>query len=257
MGIYKKTGIRKLAIYTNDIITLIRTYGLKDGLSIFSGLSNRKGYGFQVRASFFLNPIYLRDNFSDPAIFNQVFLEQQYKLDEILSLNAKRIIDAGANIGCASLYFSTIYPNAHIVAIEPETSNFELLQKNTANYKNIVCKQAALWDKNEKLSITNPESLAAGFMVEQSEESAIEGVTVNQILEELNWDALDIVKIDIEGAEKEVFSTNCDWLLKAKVLIVELHDRYKADCTKTFFKSLEPFAYKAYFHHENIFILLK
>lgn len=230
---------------------------MKRGLSLFRSLSIKKGAGFSIQAPFFRNPVYLRDNFSDPAIFRQVFLEQQYKLDEILSIDAKRIIDAGANIGCASLYFSTIFPNAEIVAIEPEGENFQLLQKNTANYKNVTCKNAALWDKNEMLSITNPESLSAGFMVEQTEENAIEGLTISQVLEEQNWNTIDIVKIDIEGAEKEVFLANTDWLKKAKVLIVELHDRYKEGCTKAFFKSLEPYTYKAYFHHENIFILLK
>jgi FkbM family methyltransferase len=257
MGIYKRTGVRKIAIYVIDAITFIRSYGLKDGLSLFRGFTKKKGSGFRIRASFLQNLVFLRDNISDQAIFRQVFLEQQYKLDELLSLDAKRIIDAGANIGCASLYFSKIFPGAEIVAIEPENSNFQLLKRNTAGYKKIACKHAALWGKNEMVSIANPEAEAASFMVQQTAESSIEGFTVDYILNENDWDTVDIVKIDIEGAEKEVFAENCNWLSKTKVLIVELHDRYKTDCTKTFFRSLEGLSYDAYFQHENIFILFK
>ena len=257
MGLYQKTGVRKVAIYAIEAITWIRIYGFKDGMSIFRSLDKRRNSHYEVSASFLKNRIRLRDNYSDKAIFRQVFFDLQYKLDDIVAINASRIIDAGANIGFGSLYFSKVFPGAEIVAIEPENENFNLLKHNTRNYKNIRCLQAALWNKNEMVSIANPDSLAASFMVESKAESSIQGITIGQLLEEQNWDRVDIVKIDIEGAEKEVFSADNEWLRKTKLLIVELHDRYKADCTKTFFRALENYRYEAYFQHENIFVLLK
>jgi FkbM family methyltransferase len=257
MGIYEKAGIRKIAIYNVELITWIRTYGLKDGWSLFSDLSKAKEPFFKIKTSFFKNDVWLRNNYSDQAIFRQVFYEKQYELKHIVPIQPKKIIDAGANVGFASLYFSYIFPDTEIVAVEPEPNNFHLLEKNTTAYNNIICKHAAIWYKEEKVNISNPDSLAASFMVEKTNENAIQGITIDSILAERNWDQVDIVKMDIEGAEKEVFSGNNSWLHKTKLLIIELHDRYKPDCTKTFFKALENIDYEAYFQHENIFILFK
>ena len=153
----------------------------------------------------------------------------------------RRIIDGGANIGCASVYFSLRFPEAKIVAIEPEKNNFELLNKNIAPYKNIQSLQAGIWDKDETLSLTNPEGGAAEFMFEHnsSVENNINGMTIPSIMNSQNWDDVDILKLDIEGAEKEVFAANdLSWLKKVKLLIIELHDRYKEGCTKTVFEAL-------------------
>jgi len=61
------------------------------------------------------------------------------------------IVDAGANIGLASICFANKYANATIIAVEPEQSNFELLEENVAPYPNIVPVQAALWYEDSEV----------------------------------------------------------------------------------------------------------
>jgi len=257
MGVYQKLGVRNLAITVIDFITWVRQYGFSPGFSINRSLAKSKNGFFIIRAKNFKNPIYLRDNYSDKAIFYQVFYQQQYHLQQLDTFNAQFIIDAGANIGLASVYFSNLYPSARIIALEPEKGNFELLQKNTTAYANVTSLNKALWHKNEKINIQNPESLAASYRVEASADATIDATTVNDLLTQYQWDHIDIMKIDIEGAEKEIFAADTSWLRKVKVLIIELHDNYKTDCTKTFFKALEDYNYEALFHHENIFIFFK
>ncbi len=243
-----------------EFINWVRLYNYADGMSIFRSLRKATKSFFKVNASFFPQPVILRNNYSDRAIFLQVFYEKQYDLYDQQLPAAQTIIDAGANIGLASIYFSIKFPNAEIVAVEPEKENFKLLKKNTNSYNNIDPMQAGIWDKNEAIRITNPETLAAGFMVEANNKSdeSINGITIRNIMETKNWKNIDILKMDIEGAEKEVFSANdMEWLSKVKVLIIELHDRYKPETTKVFFKALNNFNYDAYFHHENIFIFFK
>jgi hypothetical protein len=64
--------------------------------------------------------------------------------------------------------------------------------------------------------------------------------------------------MDIEGAEKEVFETNYrDWLPKVKTMVVELHDRYKEGCSKTFFKTMSEYDCSSRIRHENIICDLK
>jgi FkbM family methyltransferase len=260
MGIYQKIGLRSIGIEVTNAINYIRLYGLNDGLKLFYSTSSKKKLKYYAKASFLKKPFELRDNKSDKAIFSQVFYEKQYDLYGVDFPEATKIIDGGANIGCASVYFSIRFPKAEILAIEPEENNFSLLKKNAEPYKNIMCVQAGIWNKNENLSIANPEGGAAEYMFENNAESKsiINGMTIQSLLNLKNWNHADIIKLDIEGAEKEVFSAeDLSWLNNTKLLIIELHDRYKKDCTKTVFAALNKFNYDAYFHHENIFIFFK
>jgi FkbM family methyltransferase len=260
MGFYEKIGLRKVGIQTINFINSIRLYGLKNGVKLFITTFFKKQSGYYANASFFKQPLVLRDNQSDKPIFFQVFYENQYDLYGVDFPEATKIIDGGANIGCASVYFSIRFPKAEILAIEPEENNFSLLKKNADPYKNITCVQAGIWNENEKLSIANPEGGAAEYMFENNAESKsmINGMTIQSLLNLKNWNHADIIKLDIEGAEKEVFSAeDLSWLNNTKLLIIELHDRYKKDCTKTVFEALNKFDYDAYFHHENIFIFFK
>lgn len=260
MGIYQKIGLRNIGIEVTNAINSIRLYGLNDGLKLFYSTFSKKNSKYFAKASFLKQPFELRDNESDKAIFFQVFYEKQYDLYGIEFPDAKKIIDGGANIGCASVYFSLRFPKAQILAIEPEKDNFSLLEKNTEPYKSITCLQAGIWNKNEKLSITNPEVGAAEFMFGNNiiNDDPVNGMTIQSLLDLQQWDEVDILKVDIEGAEKEVFSApDLSWLKKVKLLIIELHDRYKKDCTKTVFEALRAFDYDAHFHHENIFIFFK
>jgi FkbM family methyltransferase len=260
MGKFEKLGFRNLGLRIIEWINWIRLYGLKNGQYLFFSTLLKKKSMFHAKASFLKEPFLLRDNKSDKPIFYQVFYEKQYDLYGVDFPDAKTIIDGGANIGCASVYFSLHFPNAKIVAIEPEKNNFELLKKNVEPCKNIQCIQAGIWDKNEKLSLTNPKGGAAEFMFDSNTnvDNSINGMTISAIMNSQHWNEVDILKLDIEGAEKEVFSSNdLSWLTKVKLLIIELHDRYKEGCTKVVFKALNEFNYDAYFHHENIFIFFK
>jgi len=71
-------------------------------------------------------PLDLRVPSSDIKSYRQVFLKQQYGFS--YKGQPQVIVDAGANIGLVSILFANKYPNAKIIAIEPENSNFEMLK---------------------------------------------------------------------------------------------------------------------------------
>jgi FkbM family methyltransferase len=261
MGIYEKAGVRKIALGIVDWITWVRLYGFRRGTSVFFSLRRPKKSFFTVRNSLFDHSLTLRDNYSDEAIFKQVFLEQQYDFKPVIPIEEpSTILDGGANVGTAAVYFKTKYPKAEIIAIEPEFNNFELLKRNTEKYPGITCFQAGIWHKDEPLVIGNPEAPAASFNVLAGSEKgqSLPGLTIGRIMKDSGWDRIDILKLDIEGAEKDIFTFDaCEWLAHTRLLIIELHDRYRPGCTRAVFKRLEPYNYTAYFHHENIFIYIQ
>src|SRR6478735_7707633 len=75
------------------------------------------------------HPIYLRNGSSDVHVFSQVIYDREYELK--YRVKPTVIVDCGANIGLATIFFKNKFPDATIIAVEPESSNFKVLQKNT------------------------------------------------------------------------------------------------------------------------------
>lgn len=187
-------------------------------------------------------PFWLRIPTSDIPTYKQVFINKEY--DFFVTKQPMVIVDAGANIGLASIYFANKFPDAKIIAIEPEASNFEVLKKNVAQYPNIVPVHAALWDKNETINLIDPGLGKWGFMTvgNESPESEIgknchvvPAMTVKKIMQDNDLKKIDILKIDIEGAEKEVFRDTSSWIESVDSIIVELHERMKEGCNRSFY----------------------
>lgn len=203
---------------------------------------------------------YLRKKTSDIPTFSDVFYTGQYNIN--FGFEAKTIIDCGANIGLGTIYFKNRFPNATIIAVEPESSNFRLLQKNTAAYTDIHCLQSGIWNSNTNLEITNIDSSDKwGFMTEERttpNERTIPAISIDGLLEKYGIDTIDILKVDIEGSEKELFEKNYErWLPKVKVLILELHDHMRDGCAQSVFNALSGMHFSMYLQGENLVFFFK
>jgi len=205
-------------------------------------------------------PFYLRCRTSDLPTFDQIFVDQAY--DFIVEKCPRIIVDAGANIGLASIYFANMYPESQIIAIEPEASNYEMLKMNVAPYSNIIPLNAALWDKNEEISLVDPGLGKWAFMTKGDDSQEVylgnmghkvQGMTVDRIMEDNGLEKIDILKIDIEGAEREVFRDSSSWIGKVDALIVELHERMKSGCNRSFYNGSNGFDAE-WKHKENIYL---
>jgi FkbM family methyltransferase len=174
-------------------------------------------------------PILIRGGTTDRPTFLQVFTRMQYEVE--LGFVPKTIIDAGANVGYAAIYFLSRYPDARVVAVEPETSNVELARRNTQSYPNVEVVQAALWSHRTHLRIEDPGEGHWAFQVrETDDEGGIAAITVEDCAEYIDADVIDILKLDIEGAEVAVLGEPRKWLDRVNVLIIELHDRFQPGC---------------------------
>lgn len=199
-------------------------------------------------------PLSLRPNTSDMDVFQQVFINEEYEFP--LDKAPEVIVDAGSNIGLASIYYSIKYPDAKIIAIEPEDSNFALLKENIENYPTIIPIQKALWHTKTRLKISNPRDSKFSFRVETSGESQeVISLTMEELIDEYGLGFIDILKMDIEGAEKEVFSQGPPWLAKVGMIAIELHDKIKTGCNRSFYTAIDPFVEKEYRKGENVFIV--
>jgi len=179
------------------------------------------------------HPVVVRPRTTDRFVFEQIFLDHDYDIP--VELSPRFIVDAGANVGYSTVYFANRYPGATIVALEPEPTNFELLARNTRDYPEIIPMKAALWCENEMLSLKNQGESWSHRVEKLNESSAdvVQGITMEALLTQYGRSSIDLLKIDIEGAEREVFSAECrPWLSRTSVLIVEVHDHFKPGCSQ-------------------------
>ena len=197
----------------------------------------------------------LRFPSSDSRVWQQVFVENSYSLS--LPSEPKLIIDAGANIGLSTVYFATRYPGAQVIAIEPEKSNFELLQHNTRNYANVTPMQAALWGHRADLHILDPGKGEWGFRAVPCEDdelpNRVETTTIESLLQQFGYEQISILKMDIEGGEREVFKDTEKWLHCVDTIIVELHDNLVPGCSRSFYNGSNGFTHEWTFG-ENVFL---
>lgn len=203
--------------------------------------------------------LFLRTASSDYATYRQVFIEKQYDCE--LGTTPEVIIDCGANIGLASVFFANKYPSAKIIAIEPERSNFEMLKRNTQQYPNVHCLNNGIWSKKVNLRIYDAGLGSWNFVVEEvdyQDEKTIAALSIPDVMTMFNIQQIDLLKMDIEGSEKEVFSaSNMEWLNKVDYIVIELHDWMKKGTAKVLFDAIRFFNYYFNVKGENVIIKLK
>jgi len=195
-------------------------------------------YRVKVKAPGFRRTVALRRGTSDLPTFEQVFGNNEYNLrrlarwHEIVALYARierpLILDLGANIGLAALYFAKNWPKAHIIAVEPGEANFRLMRANIDGLPNIKAVNAAVANEDGAVRIVNPTADAWALRTERATPGATDTVpalSVGSLITRAPRNCRPfIAKIDIEGFESELFSKNIDWVKSFPIIIIELHD---------------------------------
>ena len=170
----------------------------------------------------------LRAKSADVWMFEEVWMKGDYNFPYPIA--PETIVDAGAHVGMTSLFLANRFPQARIIAIEPVSENVDMLRENTKTYDNIDIVQAALWCNSNLLAIENPEDHSSAFRMSDSFSGKIQGITVWDAMELLQTTNVDLLKIDIEGAEKEVFTGDSSWMARVNMIVIELHDRFRPGC---------------------------
>jgi FkbM family methyltransferase len=187
-------------------------------------------------------PVRLRLNTSDVPTFLQVFTRQEYAIE--FPEAPVYVMDLGANIGLAAAWFVGRFPGARIVCVEPDRDNYGMLVDNTRDYPDVLALHAAVWPEPGRLEVVRakPDGTPLGAWGVQTralagpgaggEADHVPALTIPEIMRRAGFPRIDLLKVDIEGAELELFSRGAeDWLPSVRYLVVETHDRFRPGTT--------------------------
>lgn len=192
---------------------------------------------------------------SDIQVFEQVFVDLEYALIcNFFKNNTEKlpetpiIIDAGANVGYTTLFFLNSMENPKIISIEPDSNNYNLLLKNidlSSKKNNVIPLNSALLGKENVQLKTNADFRDgkdwAITVSETKEKSDLHSVSIPQLMKLYSLTEIDILKIDIEGAERFLFLSENDleYLKNTKSIIIEIHDEF--DCREMIYSTFKKY----------------
>jgi FkbM family methyltransferase len=155
-----------------------------------------------------------------------VFKEVEYPF--LSFLNARVILDVGANVGCTSILFAVNYPNATIYALEPAAEAYAYLQRNTAKYPNVRPFKIGAYDHDatttlflgKEASVTNSVTPNA-FSGLRQEQIVLRRFT--SFLREQSITHISLLKMDAEGVEIAILRDLAEMLDQVDAIMVEYH----------------------------------
>ena len=232
-------------------------------LGFFTGLHvlwvKKRGSGGEavLRIQQLAAPVRVRRGTSDLSILDEVVILGGY--DFTLPADPQVIIDAGANIGLATLWFKKRYPNARIIAVEPDAGNFDLLRRNVAHLPDVEVLQAALAPMDGMVGWATEGLRHSGFHIRERQpgENGVEAISMGSLMKRFELARVSLLKLDIEGGEKELFEAeDLSWMDRVDTLAVELHDRIRPGCGHAFFSAASR-SQRNYDVHEYLVIASK
>ena len=186
-------------------------------------------------------PIHLRARTSDASVLKEILRGDIGALP--FPASPAFIVDAGANVGLISALFATRFPAARIAALELDPANFRLLERNVRSYPNVTAIHAGLWSHSTELTIANPDAESWGYRAEErgggGQGVRVQARSVSDILRDFGIPRINILKVDIEGGEMEVFNdASEEWLGSVDQIVIELHERLVPGCERAVMERL-------------------
>lgn len=193
--------------------------------------------------------VFVRPGTSDVLVYRDIFVLEQY--GQLPVDRVETIVDCGANIGLTSAYLLSAHSAARSIAIESDGDNIALCRRNLDSFgQRATVVHAALWDRPGQFAV-RPEragtwASAVRPATAADQQRVVPGVTLPGLISQFELRQIDILKIDVEGAEVQIFSAaDLSWLDRVGCLMIDLED---ARSREAFYRALagRPFELSQY-----------
>lgn len=225
-------------------------YGPFKGLQVLQMKKGRGGQPRSISVRRLGGRVWVRPGTSDLAILDQIALEPYMPIDADDPPGV--IVDLGANIGLSSRFFASAYPNAHIIAVEPDPGNFNLLEMNTNGFSRIQRLLAGVWPIDGYVNVEVNGLGNSGFRTRMADNGTgrTEAISIPTLMTRYAVDRISLLKVDIEGAEMDLFTGgDLSWIDKVDKIAIEIHDHIRPGACQAFFAALHQYQWNVQLYH--------
>jgi FkbM family methyltransferase len=218
--------IRKLFVYPGK---LLATFGPAQSL-VFIWKYALGDSPIRIQTAVFPTPVWLRPRSTDVRVVYELFTTKELEMPWPLKQSPRSIIDGGANVGYATMAFKNRWPAAYVLGVEPDHENFAILEKNCQGLSKVALVMCGIWGSQCSLGARLDSTKSAWGLqfepVPDGTTGSIRARTVSSLIDLLPEKHCDLLKLDIEGAESDVFSqADLDWIKRVSVILIETHGR--------------------------------
>lgn len=254
--------VQRILEWVNRFCKGVAVFGFSGAIKVLI-LSNRRRVRSSKRG---LRRVALMNNYDfwfrgalDSGVMTH-FYEQNYFIDTNGGEEIRTVLDAGANIGDETARFYLLYPRANVLAVEAESKNYEILLRNFKNITSVKTINGALWWESGSVQIGNRfGDIAESYSIQSTSGGGgaeVRAYTVPELMGLMKWDSIDILKIDVEGAEYEIFGKNsAEWIPKVKCFVFEVPDNDRPTTTQIIYKALGEIPFRTYICGENLVLI--
>lgn len=195
------------------------------------------GSGKEVVVSCGPHRLWVRPTDSDPYVLAQIFAGGEYaahpfwmqRLNGVATAlraagRTPVIVDAGANVGYSALYLAQHFPDAVVLAVEPDADCVAVIERNCAGNPRITAVHAALWSHHDGVCLESEEDKGSWANRVSSRAGTTPSVTLETLIASIPDAAPLLLKLDIEGAETEVCRCSPEAVASFACIMIEPHD---------------------------------
>jgi FkbM family methyltransferase len=216
------SGVYNLLSHAVTVIAVIYKEDLNTWRLLKKCASGAAGFRpIEIKFKNLDSSIAIRSGKSDVSTVINNIIREEYGAVAPTCKIPKYMLDAGAYIGDTAAFFLTRYKELKVISLEPNGDNFGMAKTNLKPYgKRVILLQKALWGTDKRMGFAGDQT---GGQVSETGDG-VECISIPTLMHSYCIPKLDILKMDVEGAEKDVFKSNAEgWLSLVDLIIIEIH----------------------------------
>ncbi|HVB81194.1 MAG TPA: FkbM family methyltransferase [Candidatus Binataceae bacterium] len=249
-------GLTRGFAFAASLCVCAANLGLRSALVIFI-LTRHDARPRTIWLKCFGRPFTFRGR-ADKGVMSH-FYKPGYRIRDRADRSIATIVDCGANIGDETVRFRHFHPKARIVAIEAAAQNFKLLQRNFAHDPLVTCLHKGIWPTAARLKIDRVSSNEGISVAEVAANDAtydVDAISIPDVMRKFGMERIDILKLDVEGTEYELFTRNIDdWIERVNVLIFECPDHERPGTVSALYRKIATMDFDCFVNGENLVLI--
>lgn len=190
-----------------------------------------RGHVWAMHLNCLRDPLFFRVGSSDGSVIEEVFVRKIYQPTIDLAGQVRQVVDLGANAGFSVRLWQNVYPDARVIAVEPDVGNCEMIRRNSDPRSSAppIIFQGCVAATSGHVFLNRSGVECAFFMSHEKnlDTGEVPSYSMMDVLTKgESLPTIDLLKCDIEGAEKELFADCGSWINRVRTIILELHPPY-------------------------------